>query len=97
MRSDSVKNMSASLTRITRQVSRTFDLNLRSSGLTTVLCLHLFQVYQRKQAKTSLSDLLHTWAIQRKFQPPPFKYDICDDACCHDYQIDADKLPMAAI
>ena len=27
MRSDSVKNMSASLTRITRQVSRTFDLN----------------------------------------------------------------------
>ena len=28
MRSDSVKNMSASLTRITRQVSRTFDLNL---------------------------------------------------------------------
>ena len=29
MRSDSDRNKSASLTRITRQVSRTFDLNLR--------------------------------------------------------------------
>jgi hypothetical protein len=29
MRSDSDRNMSASLTRITRQVSRTFDLKIR--------------------------------------------------------------------
>ena len=34
MRSDSDRNMSASLTRITRQVSRTFDLNTGNTEVT---------------------------------------------------------------
>ena len=56
MRSDSVKNMSASLTRITRQVSRTFDLNCRircTDEMHSILeagsgQIHKIQMHERK-------------------------------------------------
>ena len=75
MRSDSDRNMSASLTRITRQVSRTFDLNLflsiqevlycYSSAMTSS-CFHIYE--NKKHGGSPYADLYEKALMQAGLQ-----------------------------
>ena len=59
MRSDSVKNMSASLTRITRQVSRTFDLNFARQKIIneSFFIIHYIEVISQKTAQRVMDSI----------------------------------------
>ena len=59
MRSDSDRNMSASLTRITRQVSRTFDLNFARQKIIneSFFIIHYIEVISQKTAQRVMDSI----------------------------------------